>query len=226
MRQRRGGNGANSLEVLQQLLAVEPSINLGLNLCSVLPAEDSGASRQVRDSLRNVDCSSCVYRQGSTQPASSFIVRSQISGSRTSISHAPLEEMTLAEFKTVAATLGHDACWYHFEGRMPEITVECMRYLRLQSSPPKISVELENPRREGLLALSLEADVTFLSKTWAEHHGHRTALEMLQSHGGLMKRPATLFCAWGDAGAAAYDCGNRNATHVPAQKLEEGTVVE
>ena len=53
------------------------------------------------------------------------------------------------------------------KGRIPEVTMQCIRYLRHQNGAAKISVEVEKPAREGLQALAAEADVVFYSKSWA-----------------------------------------------------------
>ena len=54
------------------------------------------------------------------------------------------------------------------KGRIPEVTLECMRYLRRRFPTMKISVEVEKPGRVGLEDLAAEADVVFYSKSWAE----------------------------------------------------------
>lgn len=54
------------------------------------------------------------------------------------------------------------------KGRIPEVTLECMRYLRRRFPIIKISVEVEKPGRAGLEDLAAEADVVFYSKSWAK----------------------------------------------------------
>lgn len=56
----------------------------------------------------------------------------------------------------------------HNKGRIPEVTLECMRYLRQRFPTIKISVEVEKPGRPGLEDLAAEADVVFYSKSWAK----------------------------------------------------------
>jgi ketohexokinase len=51
---------------------------------------------------------------------------------------------------------------------MPEVTVECVRYLRRQFPSATLSVEVEKPNRPGLEELAAEADVVFYSKSWAQ----------------------------------------------------------
>ena len=194
--QRRGGNGPNTLEVLQQLVGrrdneEEPS----LVLCSVLPSRSSPATQQIQSSFgRNVDLTQCLYRADHLEPASSYIIRSLASGSRTLVNYNALPEMTSAEFIAVADRLEAEAIWYHFEarsneavsdtenpkeirhhfiltyvqGRMPEVILECIRHLRCSHPSTKISVEVEKPGRAGLEELAAEADVVFISRSWAQ----------------------------------------------------------
>ena len=51
---------------------------------------------------------------------------------------------------------------------MPEVTLECMRYLRQNFPAVTLSVEVENPTRVGLPELAKEANVVFYSKNWAQ----------------------------------------------------------
>ena len=55
-----------------------------------------------------------------------------------------------------------------WQGRIPEVTVQCMRYLHQQFPSVKISVEVEKPARAGLKELAREADVVFYSRSWAQ----------------------------------------------------------
>lgn len=121
--QRRGGNGPNALEVLQQLTRrqnndEEPS----LVLCSVLPSKLSPATRQIESSFgRYVDLAQCFYRADHLEPASSYIIKSLASGSRTIVNYNALPEMTSAEFIVAADRLKTEAIWYHFEVRSDEM---------------------------------------------------------------------------------------------------------
>lgn len=116
---RRGGNCPNSLEVLQQLtqyapLGTEPS----LDLIAVLPSKASVASAQIRKAFEpRVRLSHCIYRESFTEPASSYIIKSQSSGSRTIVNYNELPEMTVEEFSQIADDLGSRASWFHFEVR-------------------------------------------------------------------------------------------------------------
>ena len=117
--QRRGGNGPNTLEVLQQLIGRQNNDEeLSLVLCSVLPSRLSPATQHINSSFsRHVDLTQCLYRADHLEPASSYIIRSLTSGSRTLVNYNALPEMTSAEFIAVADRLQTAAVWYHFEVR-------------------------------------------------------------------------------------------------------------
>jgi ketohexokinase len=54
------------------------------------------------------------------------------------------------------------------KGRLPDVTIECIRYIRDQFHQALISVEVEKPGRPGLHELAEAADVVFYSKGWAQ----------------------------------------------------------
>ncbi len=73
-----------------------------------------------------IDFSRCLYRTGHDTAASSYIVRSGATGSRTIVNYNELPEMTVGEFEGVVDGLvgevgvGDDGqvgggCWWHFE---------------------------------------------------------------------------------------------------------------
>ena len=112
---RRGGNGPNTLEVLQQLIKGHGE-KLSLSLCSVLPAATSVAVEEIRQSLGpHVDLSCCIYRSEHTEAASSYIIRSLQTGSRTIVNYNKLPEMSVEEFQASAAKVEGEAYWFHFE---------------------------------------------------------------------------------------------------------------
>ena len=207
MQVRRGGNCPNSVEVLAQLLSRGPCrLPIALHLVSCLPDARAAATRTILSSFggggsgsdTTVDCSYCLYREGHEEPASSYIIRSAETGSRTIVNFNDLPEMTVSEFEKIADALTAQGgeCWWHFEvrvhkagrwvsrclslgcksmspltlsqGRIPETTLRCMRYLRQVMPGCTISVEVEKPNREGLAGLAAEADVVFYSRSWAE----------------------------------------------------------
>ena len=136
---RRGGNCPNTLEVLQQLLKADQSRSsdeedIELHLVSCLPEENSPAAEQIRSSFgsaSNVDFKCCLYRQGYAQPPSSYVVRSQETGSRTCVNFNELPEMTVSEFVEIADRFrGEQDCWFHFEVRRQGYTRSRREYIR------------------------------------------------------------------------------------------------
>ncbi|KYK55641.1 hypothetical protein DCS_07604 [Drechmeria coniospora] len=171
---RRGGNCPNSLEVLQQLLRAGRDRHHDVRpyLVTCLPDESSPATRLVMASFGDdsaVDFGHCLHRQGHAEAASSHIIRSARTGSRTIVNYNELPEMTVGEFEAVAHGFRADQdTWWHFEGRMPETTLRCIETLRKTLPSASISVEVEKPGRVGLAELAAEADVVFYSRAWAE----------------------------------------------------------
>lgn len=205
---RRGGNCPNSIEVLQQLLGSQGGSNVSTYLIACLPAHDAPATAMIGGSFGrsspNLDL--CIYRPGCTAPASSYILRSAATGSRTIVNHSDLPEMTADEFREVADRFfdaqsqsdGTTHSWWHFEGRIPDTTLACIQHLTSKRDDIRnditISVEVEKPGREGLRELAALADVVFYSKTWAEvrqlisifdelHGGHWLTYHFLQGQG-------------------------------------------
>ncbi len=268
---RRGGNSANSLEVLQQLIEAEQYLHdIEIYLIATLPSQNSADSVYIASSFGNIGsatCSNagdqykttsgvylenCIYREDHTEAVSSYIISSEADSTRTIINHNPLPEMTFEEFKSRT-----DFClpfvendpkearhaWIHFEGRIPEITLQCMQYVRqisqLYGISTRISVEIEKPHRLGLQRLANEADVVFYSRNWSEGEGHRSASACLQGQLGLLRDHSTtdgklLICTWGADGA----CGTRRVSatetvdsepmlvHSPAYTQEDRAIVD
>ncbi|PHH92717.1 hypothetical protein CDD83_5740 [Cordyceps sp. RAO-2017] len=234
---RRGGNCPNSLEVLQQLLEAEEEQGEGEGdgqrvrpyLVTTLPQQSSPATGRVLASFGarpRVDFGHCLYRQGSTEAASSYILRSDASGSRTIVNHSDLPEMTAAEFEAVVQAFAsdrHGRTWWHFEGRIPETTLACVRLLRRELPAARVSVEIEKPGRLGLLELAAEADVVFYSRSWAESRGHKSAEECLK---GEQRREGSLgLCTWGADGAAAMSQPFGECLRFPVQQQPAGICV-
>lgn len=204
LERRRGGNVANSLEVLQQLQNDEA---VELNLLCVLPSKSAPGTHLVAGSFGpNVSLSHCVYRESHHEPASSFIIKSRQSDSRTIVNYNELPEMSVLELRQQTAAMlkgTDDRTWFHFEGRECETNTACIRWLREQHPNVLISVEAEKPNRPGLEAMAAEADVVFFSKAWAESIGHSDVAQFLQAQARVYDKASLLCCTWGSAGAAA-----------------------
>lgn len=130
---RRGGNCPNSLHVLTQLLSSQNRSctgSLAPHLISCLPDPNSPATSKIKASFSSkrkdeggdegeggVDLSRCIYRHGVEEAASSFIIRSAETGSRTIVNYNGLDEMSVDEFKEAVRDAGSegDKSWWHFE---------------------------------------------------------------------------------------------------------------
>ncbi|TQV99251.1 hypothetical protein V2A60_004734 [Cordyceps javanica] len=241
---RRGGNCANSLEVLQQLLMhcddegararddlLRPNktTNIRLHLLTCLPRRDSPAAKKVIESFGNatpVSFEHCIYREEATEAASSYIIRSKETGSRTLVNFNSLKEMTAAEFEAIARCFEPEGkSWWHFEGRIPQTTLECIRLVRRTLPGATISVEVEKPGRQGLRELAAEADVVFYSKLWAEDSGYDSAIACLTKE---PRGQASLsVCPWGAGGAYAMSHLSGDQIHCAVeQQPDEITVVD
>jgi ketohexokinase len=121
--------------VLTRLLSHGPHHQRGLlppiklYLISCLPNAQAAATAKILASFgdgNDIDFSRCLYRAGHDQPASSYIMRSADTASRTIVNFNDLPDMTAREIEAIAdafATDGHgDGCWWHFEVRQPVIS--------------------------------------------------------------------------------------------------------
>ncbi|XDG01944.1 hypothetical protein ABKA04_001559 [Annulohypoxylon sp. FPYF3050] len=208
---RRGGNCPNTLQVLQQLLREsDPSAkDVKPYLISCLPSADAPATATIVDSFGPgslVDFSRCIFRANHRDPASSYITRSEATGSRTLVNYNDLPEMTIDEFVTAADEVGDEA-WFHFEGRIPETTLQCIRYLRRSFPNTRVSVEVEKPGRGGLEELAAEADVVFYSRTWAESKRYESAQRCLSAQSGVARKAAAQHTAQRDPPAMYVGIG-------------------
>jgi ketohexokinase len=193
----------------------------------VLPSKDSVATEQIKTSLGpKVDLSRCLYRENCTEAASSYIIKSESAGTRTIVNYNELPEMTAEEFTKVADSLGYQARWYHFEGRIPEVSISCIKYLRSQYPTAGISVEVEKPGRPGLEAMASLADVVFFSKSWAQAKGYHTPYQCLDQESYRFNDKCLLCCAWGDQGAVAFRIGELAYETAEAYKVVGASVVD
>ena len=115
---RRGGNAPNLIEVLQELLESTEMEQMSLKIVAVLPARLSAGTKQVEESFTSgVDLQHCLCREAFGEPASSYIIRSRSSGSRTIVNYNDLPEMTAEEFFQIANNIDPKSSWFHFEAR-------------------------------------------------------------------------------------------------------------
>ncbi|KAI1468441.1 Ribokinase-like protein [Daldinia caldariorum] len=196
---RRGGNCPNTLQVLQQLLPIRrkqdddggggssnggQDLELKPYLISCLPRADTPATATITGSFGPgslVDFTRCIFREDHHQPASSYIIRSEATGSRTLVNYNDLPEMTIGEFVAAVEGIGDndDDVWFHFE---------CIRHVRRSFPNARVSVEVEKPGREGLEELAAEADVVFYSRSWAESKRYGSAQQCLSAQSGVARK--------------------------------------
>lgn len=170
----------------------------------------------------------CIYREAHSEPASSYILKSEESGSRTIVNYNELPEMTFSEFKEKISRLTKDEkrTWFHFEGREVETSIQCLQWLKSEYPECVRSVEVEKPNRPGLDRMAQEADVVFFSKTWAEAAGFSDAETLLREQARTLKGASLLCCTWGAQGAAVLSPVNgslhmaRSAPEVDAQVVD------
>ncbi|MET0066794.1 MAG: PfkB family carbohydrate kinase [Candidatus Thiodiazotropha sp.] len=185
---RRGGNAANTLEVLSRLgHQVFWAGSLG---------QDASSERIRAEMLRcNIDDHWARVHPGCTTPTS-YILSSESSGSRTIVHYRDLPEFEFEDFLNIDLR-GFD--WFHFEGRNPAATERMLAHLR--KCQPKVtrSLELEKPR-PGLERCLRDSDVVMISQAYALSQGCLGAQPLFERLRPLAER-ALLFLAWGDSGA-------------------------
>ncbi|OAL57140.1 ketohexokinase-like protein [Pyrenochaeta sp. DS3sAY3a] len=228
---RRGGNTANTLEVLKQLLDQDDrysntTTRSYLHLLSVFPAKSSPDVQFIRDSLPAVNLDSSIFRPGCRDAASSYILQNAENLSRTIVSVNELPELTEHEFISTLEALNSSDCeipplppWrpgtFHFEGRIPDVTFACVRYLRKSAvyKDYKISVECEKPERTGIIYAAQEADIVFYSKLWAVKNGFANPRAFLEHQIANTRDNAILCVTWGAEGAVAVRKNSPNAEY-------------
>lgn len=82
---------------------------------AILPAKSSVASQQIQNAFESVNLDRCIYREEFSEPASSYIIKSSGTGSRTIVNYNELPEMSVDELKRVIDEVGTRATWIHFE---------------------------------------------------------------------------------------------------------------
>ncbi|KAK1514879.1 D-sorbose [Colletotrichum abscissum] len=228
------------MEVLQQLLRAEhlphsQTEPLTMHLVSPLPERQSQATAQIMASFppapdttvvaaanaAEITFDHCLFRKGHHAPASSYIFRSEATGSRTIVNHNDLPDMTTDEFlNVVEAFRGKGGrTWWHFEGRVPETTLSCILALRraLGDDVVTVSVEVERPGRAGLRELAAEADVVFYSKSWAEACGYTSADDCLREESLSLPRTSLAMVTWGAEGAWCISPKDRQLVKSPVE---------
>ncbi|CAK3743979.1 pfkB family kinase [Lecanosticta acicola] len=224
LERRRGGNVANTLEVLQQFRSLD---EIELVLLCVLPAKSSEGTKLVKDSFgERVDTDHCIYRESHHEPASSYIIKADDCGSRTIVNFNELPEMEFGEFKEKIAKLDDKRTWFHFEGREVDTSIQCLKWLKQEYPDCTRSVEVEKPNRPGLDKMAEEADIVFFSKTWAEAAGYSDAGALLKEQAKLLGNASLLCCTWGAKGATVLTTADGSLHSAQSSPEPESKVVD
>ena len=94
------------LEVLQQLVELKKLDPVSLIFYSVLPSKSSVGTQKIKSSFGPmVDMSLSIYREEFIEPASSYIMKSRSTDSRTNVNYNELPEMTGEEFVSMVNAL-------------------------------------------------------------------------------------------------------------------------
>ncbi|KAH7318650.1 Ribokinase-like protein [Stachybotrys elegans] len=224
---RRGGNCPNTMEVILQLLTEHDEVTL--YLVSVLPSRACSATESILSSFQGNKAAKfehCIHREDHATAASAYILRSQETGSRTIINYNDLPEMTVDEFRAIAQDFSPSQdTWWHFEGRIPNTTKECIQIVHQLHPDAPVSIEIENPGRAGLEELAGLADVVFYSRAWAQSRQYKSAQECLKGEG--LQSPtqkAVSLCTWGEEGAALYKRPDGDLYQYSAKETGTGDV--
>jgi ketohexokinase len=203
--QRCGGNTANTLIVLSQL-------GMSSHWAGVLVENAEG--RLVADMLvrHGVDVGASMWSGTGSMPVSSIMISGQ-TGSRTITHFRDLQEYGFAAFSEIDPGLFD---WLHFEGRNVVEVRQMLKHLRTVSPGTRCSLEIEKPRDEIETLFPL-ADVLLFSRNYARSQGFTEPLALLKSVHTTCPE-ADLFCAWGEAGAAALGRDGTEYLH-PAVRL-------
>lgn len=206
----RGGNAANTLDLLAQL---------GHRCTWVGTLADDAAAEAIRADLsaRGIDVGHAVQIPGSVTPTS-YIALSQATGSRTIVHYRDLPELEPDAFDAVPLD-GID--WIHFEGRQPQATARMIERARRDAAHARLSVELEKPRA-GSERLLEGPDLLLLSRGFALATGGPGAAADPGAYLTALAARTTaslLVLGWGAGGAWRYRRGE-GARHVPAHRPE------
>ncbi len=184
---RRGGNAANTLEMLS---------HLGHQAFWAGCLARDASSERIRAEMHRagIDDRWARVHSGGVTPTS-YILSSEASGSRTIVHYRDLPEFEYEDFRNIDLR-GFD--WFHFEGRNPAATERMLAHVRQVRPEVPRSLELEKPR-SGLEGCLADSNVVMISRAYALSLGCPSPQSLFERLRPLAKR-ALLFLAWGDAG--------------------------
>ena len=203
-RRSRGGNAANTLEVLAQF---------GHRCTWTGTLGDDEAAGFIRADLmgHGIELRHSATAPGGKTPTS-YITLSGITGSRTIVHYRNLPELTAAQFAHVPID---DLDWIHFEGRNPAETAAMLHRARRDGPQASLSMELEKDR-PGIESLLELPDVLLVARAFVLARGGEGS-DPVQALADLAGRtPARLLVlAWGAKGAWFQAKGGQ-PEHCPA----------
>ncbi|HKJ71574.1 MAG TPA: PfkB family carbohydrate kinase [Gammaproteobacteria bacterium] len=209
-RLRRGGNAANTLEVLAQL---------GHSCAWAGVWADEPDGRWIVGDLeaRGVRTDTALMVEAGKSPTS-YISLSRATGSRTIVHFRDLPELTSQDLAAIDLT-GYR--WVHLEARPNTDEVHRMlRLIREHNPQAWLSLEVEKPR-DGLAHCLHDPDVLLFSGDYARALGFEGPEAFLRSLDPAAA-PGLKVCTWGAEGAAALDNGGR--MHRVAARVPERVV--
>ena len=198
---RRGGNAANTADVLNQL---------GHNASLICTLANDNSGQFIRADLKFNN----IMLFAETPPITgatptSYISLNKANGSRTIVHHRDLDELSFDYFNTIDV---NPFDWFHFEGRNIFQTKMMMKKARLYNKP--ISLEIEKTRTDGdVNSLLPLANVIMFSKPFALSSGFNCATDCLQFFSKQFS-DKIFSCTWGDKGVWIINEGNIH--HRPA----------
>lgn len=209
-RRARGGNAANTIAALSEL---------GHQCAWVGTLAQDPAADFIREDLaaRGIDTRHAVLVPGATSPTS-YIARSQATGSRTIVHYRDLPELSAESFGRIPLD-GID--WVHFEGRNAAETCRMLARTRRDASDARVSLELEK-LRPGTESLLDGPDVLLIARFFAlAEAGPRAVVDPADYLNGLARRTSAelLVLGWGAEGAWWLARGG-NPQRVPAHVPE------
>jgi ketohexokinase len=208
---RRGGNAANTLDVLAQL---------GHRCAWAGVWVDEPDGRRIVADLEGRGVRTHTARRRDTgKSPTSYITLSRATGSRTIVHYRDLPELDAEAFGALDLTPYR---WVHFEGRPNTTEVGRMiQEVRRANPHAGISLEVEKPR-PGLEHLLHDPDVVIFAGDYARGEGYTDPEPFLNSLDPAAI-PGLKVCTWGGEGAWALDNAgrlHRVPAHPPAAVVD------
>jgi len=198
----RGGNAANTSDVLAQL---------GCDVSLLVPLADDDASNTICHSLESqgVNLSHCIHHKGSTSPTS-YILTNEQSKTRTIIHCRDLPEFLAEDFADISL---ENYNLLHFEGRNIAVLKEMLLRARTAAPNAILSLEIEKPRKNIEFLIQL-ADLIVFSNSYYQYTQSNTIADFFQTM-RQYSNTATFVCSRGSEGAYGSEA-EQAYVHSPA----------